>query len=263
MANTYTPCTKLAKPAIADRYWNVPLNANADQLDGLAPVGGLCVTPAEVPSASLNVQVAPGTYRKPDGTVAAFAGSPSRALAASATTSLYLTTAGVLIASTTGYPAVSHVPLATVTSGPGTILSINDDRVSFSVVGIDALPFFPLAGGTLIDGASVTVGTAAGTQLGTAAAQKLGFWGATPGTRPGPYTQVYTTSTHILAAYTPIVETATFAGIASGQPGSPYAQASDLNNLRVAYENLRQLTENVAQLLNSVVDDLQVVGLLG
>jgi hypothetical protein len=263
MANTYTPCTKLAKPDVADRCWNVPLNANADQLDALAPVGGLCVTPTEVPSASLCVQVAPGTYRKSDGTVAAFSGAPSTTVAASATTAMYLTIGGVLTASTTGYPATSHVRLATVTAGPSSITAIRDDRVCCAVVGTDALPFLALAGGTLGDGASVTVGTTTGSQLGTAATQKLGFWGATPATRPGPYTQAYAASTRALSAYTPIVETTAFAGIAGGQPGSPYAQAADLNNLRLAYENLRQFTENLSGVLNALVDDLQAIGLVG
>ena len=68
------PPTKLGKPAVADRYWDQALDANADLLDALAPVGGLCVTPLELPSASLNVRVAPGCYQKRDGTVGSFAG---------------------------------------------------------------------------------------------------------------------------------------------------------------------------------------------
>ncbi len=74
MSTTYTPNAKLGKPAVADRNWNVPLNANADLLDALAPVGGLCVSLAEVPSASLNVQVAAGSYQLQNGTVATYAG---------------------------------------------------------------------------------------------------------------------------------------------------------------------------------------------
>ena len=55
---------------------------------------------------------------------------------------------------------------------------------------------------------------------------------ATPVARPGPYTQGYAVSTRTLAAYTPIVESTAFSGIATGQAGTPYAQVSDLNNLR-------------------------------
>jgi hypothetical protein len=263
MATTFTSYTKLAKPAVADRNWNVPLNANADQLDGLAPLGGLCVTPAEVPSASLNVQVAPGTYTKPDGTAGAYAGLPSVAIGPGQTTVLYLTAGGTLTIATTGYPGTAHVRLATVTSGTGTILGVHDDRITCSVVGSDALPYLPLAGGTLGDGAGVALGTTTGTQLGTATTQRLGFWGATPVTRPGPYTQVYMATARTLMAYTPIVESTAFSGIATGQAGSPYAQASDLNSLRMAYENLRQLTENLAQVVNSLMNDLRSMGLIG
>jgi hypothetical protein len=263
MATSYTANTKLGKPAVADRNWNVPLNANIDLLDALAPIGGLCVTPAEIPSASVNVSVAPGNYRKRDGTVGSFAGTTSMALGTAAVSSIYLTDAGTLTVSTSGYPSTAHVPLATVTTGTATVSSLIDNRVVCSVAGTDALPYLPLSGGILGDGANISLGTTVGTQIGTASSQKLGFWGATPVTRGGHYTQTYTTSTHTLSAYTPIVESTPFSGISSSLGGSPYAQVSDLNNLRAAYENLRQFAENVAQVLNALIDDLQAAGLAG
>jgi hypothetical protein len=150
-----------------------------------------------------------------------------------------------------------------VTTGPATITGLADDRVVCSVIGTDALPFLPLAGGTLVDGANLSLGTTTGTQIGTQTTQLLGFWGATPVGRPSPYTQVYTVSTKTLAAYTPIVESTAFIGVNNAQTGTTYAQVGDLNNLRAAYENLRQLTENVAQVLNALVDDLRSTGLAG
>ncbi len=60
-----------------------------------------------------------------------------------------------------------------------------------------------------------------------------------------------------------MVESNTFSGIASGQAGQPYAQVADLNNLRSAYENLRQFTESVAQVLNALLNDLRSTGLTG
>jgi hypothetical protein len=174
-----------------------------------------------------------------------------------------LTDSGTLTVSTSGYPATSHVPLATVVTGPATITRVTDDRVVCSVVGTDALPFLPLAGGALGDGANVSLGTTTGTQIGTSTTQKLGFWNATPIARPSPYTQVYTASTKTLAAYTSIVESTAFVGVNNAQTGTPYAQVSDLNNLRAAYENLRQLTENVAQVLNALINDHRSTGLTG
>jgi hypothetical protein len=263
MATTYSINTKLGKPAVADRNWNVALNANADVLDALAPIGGLCVTTLEVPSASLSVQVAPGSFRKSDGTVETFAGASSFALGTSQSSALYLTENGALSVSTTGYPTTACVPLATVVTGPSAITSITDNRVVCSVVGTQALPYLPLAGGVLADGANVVLGTVTGTQIGTSITQKLGFWNAPPVSRPSPYTQVYSASSKTLLAYNSVVETTPFSGIASGQAGTPYAQVADLNSLRTAYENLRQLSENVAQVLNALLDDLQSTGLVG
>ncbi len=112
------------------------------------------------------------------------------------------------------------------------------------------------------DGANVVLGASKGTQLGTSSSQMLGFWGATPVIQPSAYTQVYTTSTKTLAAYAPIIESTAFTGIATGQSGSVYAQVSDLNNLRAAYENLRSFSENVAQVLNALINDLRSTGLV-
>src|SRR4051794_41504968 len=100
MATSYTNNTKLGKPAVADRNWNVPINANADLLDALAPLGGLCVTTVEVPSASLNARVAAGNYLKRDGIVGELAGMASVVLVARQKSSLFLTDAGLLFVST-------------------------------------------------------------------------------------------------------------------------------------------------------------------
>jgi len=263
MSTIYTINAKLGKPSAADRNWNLPLNANADALDALSPVGGLCVTAAENPSSSLIVQAAPGRYRRRDGAVGSFAGSASTALPASQTCSIYLTDAGALSISTTGYPATAHVRLATVVTNATAVVGLTDDRVVCGVVGADSIPYLPLAGGTLTDGADVALGTTAGTRLGASTSQKLGFWGATPVAQPGSYVQTYSTSTRTLGPYTPAATATAYAGLASGQAGTPYAQANDLNSLRTAYENLRVFAENSAQVLNALVNDLRAMGLLG
>jgi hypothetical protein len=173
MSNTYTPNAKLAMPSIGDTGWAVPVNANCALIDALSPVGGLAVTTTEVPSASLNIAVAAGTYIRQDGTIGAFAGNSSQVLAASSTRVLYLdlTNSGAL-AVATAYPNTPHVRLATVVAGPTTISSITDNRQCFNVVGSWA------------DGVNVTLGSTTGTQIGTAPTQKLGFFGKTPTTQP-------------------------------------------------------------------------------
>ena len=174
MANTYTPNVQLAMPAPGDRTWNVPVNGNAQVLDALAPVGALAVVTTEVPSATLHVHLATGSYLKQDGTIGSYAGSVSQAMTASTTNYLYLdlTNAGVLVVNTSGFPATAHVRLATVVAGSSSITSIADARVAFYVVG------------SFADGVNLTFGTSTGTQIGTAANQRLAFFGTTPVVQP-------------------------------------------------------------------------------
>src|SRR6185312_10009078 len=173
MSNTYTPNAKLAMPAIGDTGWAVPVNGNCVLLDAFSPVGGLAVTTKEVPSASLNVAVAAGTYIKQDGMIGTFAGAPSQPVGASSTQVLYLdlTNAGAPVVAA-AYPTTAHVRLATVVAGATSISSIADNRQCFDVVGSWA------------DGVNITLGSATGTQIGTAPGQKLGFFGKTPTTQP-------------------------------------------------------------------------------
>jgi len=51
-------------------------------------------------------------------------------------------------------------------------------------------------------------------------------------------------------SYTSNPESGSYTGLASGEPGSPYAAVADLNALRVAYENLRVLTETLLSRLS-------------
>lgn len=62
------------------------------------------------------------------------------------------------------------------------------------------------------------------------------------------WTAVQTFSSGInlpLAAYTADDESAAYTGIATGVGGTPYAAVTDLNALRVAYENLRAQVESI------------------
>ena len=187
MSTTYTANIKLGQPALGDTGWSTPLNNNCATLDGLAPVGGLCVTVKEVPSASLNVAVGAGNYVQQDGTVGTYAGTASQAITASTTKVLYLdlTASGALTVAAS-YPSTAHVRLATVVAGSSTITSVTDNRQSFDVCG------------SFLDGVNWTFGTTTGTQIGTSASQKIGFLGATPAvqqtggsaTASGSYTSV-------------------------------------------------------------------------
>jgi hypothetical protein len=132
---SYTSNTKLGKPALADRNWNVPLNANCDTLEAMAPLSNLAVTTYEVPSASLNVGVAPGTFCTPWGAKVTYAGVAPQAMTASVSNYVYLLDDGTLTISTSSFPASTiHVPLAVVVAGTATITSITDARCVASCV---------------------------------------------------------------------------------------------------------------------------------
>lgn len=93
-------------------------------------------------------------------------------------------------------------------------------------------------------------------------ATKIGFFGATPASRPSAYTQTYATAARTVNAYTTDTESVAYTGIDNAQVGTPYAQLTDVNNLRTAYENLRASHDNLIQVVNSIIDDLQTLGLL-
>lgn len=116
---------------------------------------------------------------------------------------------------------------------------------------------------TFGEGTDIAFGTTTGTMIGGGTSEKLSFYGATPIVRPSAFTQTYSTSDKTLSAYVADGEGSSYSGIDNTQVGSVYATVADLNQLRVAYENLRVFTEDIAALLNSVVDDLQSLGLVG
>lgn len=221
MSSSYTTNVALAKPAFNDRGWNTTLNTNLDSIDALAAVGPLAVATKENPSTSLNVKVAAGVYRKSDDTVATYAGTSSFGCAASSANYLYLTDAGVLTASTTGFPASTNVVrLATVVAGTGSITSITDGRVPWQSFGGTGT-YLPLAGGTFSDGSGVVVvgcGTTNGTKIGNSSTDKIGLWGATPVVRPSGSAQAAITNS-----------TGGTAGTTLSDVGSSFSQ-STLNN---------------------------------
>ena len=129
MATTRTTNLRLQKPGSADRAWDVPLNANADALEAMAPLSHLFARASESPSTTRNVVVAPGKYVKRDYSVGSYAGG-TITVTASSTRVLYLD-AGASYALTQGssYPAGQHIRIATVVAGASSITSVADDRV--------------------------------------------------------------------------------------------------------------------------------------
>jgi hypothetical protein len=182
MATNYTTNVRLQKPSTADRQWDVPLNANADYLDGLAAVGGLTVTPLEVPSASLSCRVSAGTYLKSDGSLGSFAGASSLALAPGATLFVWLTDAGVP-GTGAAFPTTPHLRLAQVKTGPATILQVVDARMAYQSVGANTV-FVAKAGDTIAGALQVTSPTTGTPVLSLDPTNQLiGFFGTAAATQ--------------------------------------------------------------------------------
>ena len=159
MSTTYTARAQLGYPAVGDPGWGATYNTIVTTLDGFNALGALAVTLAEVPSASLNVAVAAGSYRKADGTIATYAGTASQAVTTAATNYVYLTDSGTLTVNTSGWPASTNiVRLAVVVAGATTITSVTDARIAHRSEGTTT--YLALAGGTFSDsGGVVTVET--------------------------------------------------------------------------------------------------------
>lgn len=179
MATTYTANALIRKPATADRNWDVAMNANFDQLDGVAAIGRLAVTTTEIPSTTLNIRVTSGNFVKSDGTVATYAGSAAYAVPPSTSLCFWLTDAGVLTAST-AFPATAHVRLAQVSTGISSVQSVSDERVGPQTCGTGL--GFVLKSGDSVAGPFSVVSTASG---GAALAVNpdgpaLGFFGVAP-----------------------------------------------------------------------------------
>lgn len=147
---------KLNKPATTSRNWDTPINENSDALDALKPVSELAVTLSEIPSTTLNVDVATGSFISADRTLVAYAGVTGQAITTATTKYLYLTNAGTLTIGSAWPTSGFYVPLAVVVAGATTITSITDARRAFRTVSGGAL-----SGSATLVGGAVTVTTAA------------------------------------------------------------------------------------------------------
>lgn len=112
---------------------------------------------------------------------------------------------------------------------------------------------------TVAEAGNVILGTTTGTKIGTATDQKLGFYNATPVVQPTAYTQTFSTADKTHAARTSAA-TATTAATNVSPYGYSQAQADAIvTNLNAVRADLA----DTAAVLNSLIDDLQALGLIG
>lgn len=126
---------------------------------------------------------------------------------------------------------------------------------------------------TFADAADITVNATTGTKIGTATTQKIGFYNATPVVQPSAYTQTFATADKTHAARTATVLTDNSAGTANTtiqalSDGTTYANdvAAIRNNFAdLAASNNAIIVDlaDTASVLNSLIDDLQALGLVG
>jgi hypothetical protein len=179
VATTFTANAHLQMPATSDRNWDVPINANAETLDGMTAIGGLAATTSEIPSTTLHVKVSSGNYIKSDGTIVSFAGNPAFAVPASSTVYLWLTDIGIL-SSGSSFPTSAHLRLAQVVSGPTSVSQVVDQRIQCSVAGT-GLGFVLKAGDTMTGPLTVvSPGTSTPLVVADSINRLIGFFGATP-----------------------------------------------------------------------------------
>jgi hypothetical protein len=183
MASTPTANLRLSKPATADRLWDINLNGNADALDALTPLGGLFARAAESPSTTLNVNVTAGSFAQAAGSVLAFAGG-TIAVAASATSNVWLTDAGVLAAGA-AWPALPHARLAIVTAGPTAITSVVDARLAGRSAGFPGPTLKEGTAASRLGLATLAAGSVVVATTAVTAASRVFLSVQTPGGTPG------------------------------------------------------------------------------
>lgn len=120
---------------------------------------------------------------------------------------------------------------------------------------------------TLTDAKNLILGTGTGTKIGTATTQKIGFFNATPVAQPSAFTQTYATADKTMAALTAATLTH---GV--GTADGTVDDVTGAHDQTILNNNFKEVTTQIANLLtditdvkqglNSVIDDLQALGLL-
>lgn len=160
-----------------------------------------------------------------------------------------------------------------IESSAGDIIVIDTTTGAVSItITTSAAAGLVLAGHvTMGDAKNIILNTTTGTKIGTATTQKLGFFNATPVVQPSAYTQTYSTTdkTHSNPTATALVLTA-MGGTADGtlvdvgNTMSGDVSAAIEENFKECGTAINALIVDLADvkaLVNSVIDDLQALGL--
>ncbi len=145
----------------------------------------------------------------------------------------------------------SLVGYGMITDGGATPLNLDGGQI---VVG----SVVSTAGMQIIDAGNLVLGSTTGSKIGTATTQKLSFYNATPVVQPTAYTQTFATADKTHDTRTSAATATDAATLASY--GYTETQANAIvTNLNAVRADLA----DTAACLNSLIDDLQALGLIG
>ena len=134
--------------------------------------------------------------------------------------------------------------------GTGSVSAIVDiGAATFTLTGISL---------TMGDATNIAVNATTGTKIGTATTQKIGFWNVTPVVQPTAYTQTYATADKTHANVTQLAAPAGGTGATAGAYDTAANRDLAIVSINAAMTDIADLK----QLVNSVIDDLQAVGIL-
>ena len=121
------------------------------------------------------------------------------------------------------------------------------------------------AGGgiTMADAKNIVLNTTTGTKIGTATTQKLGFYNAAPVVQPSAYTQTYATAdkTHAADGSTDVATADLVDDGGTYNAGWCDTVVTMCNEIKADFNLLRATLTDLKQLANSIIDDLQTLGL--
>ena len=158
----------------------------------------------------------------------------------------------------------------------GFVKKVSDGNYTIDTSSYASGSFMPLSGGTFTGDITMTgaknivLGTSTGTKIGTATNQKLAFYNSTPIVQPSAYTQTYSTASKTVANFN-------FNASLTDNTGGTWDGVFDACNFVYSEvfinDNFAECAnffnyilldmQNLKQTINSLVDDLQALGLVG
>ena len=160
-------------------------------------------------------------------------------------------------------PTITAASALTITTA-ATVAILGAPAAAGSAVITNSYALWIQGGRTQLDGdlgiadaKNIIFSTTTGSKIGTATTQKLGFYNATPIVQPSAYTQTYSTADKTHANFT----SADLSAFTGGTVG--FLDAAERDGVRTQFNALRADVADIKQLVNSIIDDLQLMGLVG